>query len=212
MSTRRVCAYCGQGSKLTNEHIFPECFQKTFQPITPTTTPSGEKAISSALEIHDVCARCNSGPLSRLDTYLCELNDLYFSKIVHSGDRIRFRYKFDLLLRMLLKIGYNVARARKWPLGLWEGATQFILGDAPSPEGFHIFLQLMIPTPVEKANRPVSPGTAEVPPLPMSVYPIDVSKLPGLISGFWISIWSYRFFVLREDMQASRSVPTADSF
>ena len=201
-----MCAYCGQGSDLTNEHVFPECFRKTFESITPTKTHTGEKAILSALEIRDVCARCNSGPLSRLDTYLCELNDLYFSKIVHAGDRIRFRYESDLLLRMLLKIGYNVARARKWPLGLWQGATQFILGDAPSPEGFHIFLQLMIPTPVEKANRPVSPGTTEVPPLPMSVYPIDVSNLPGLIAGFWVSIWSYRFFVLREDMQASRSV------
>jgi len=201
-----VCAYCGQGADLTSEHVFPECFRKTFESITPTKTPTGEKAILSALVIRDVCARCNSGPLSRLDTYLCELNDLYFSKIVHAGGRIRFQYELDLLLRMLLKISYNVARVRKWPLGLWQGATQFILGSAPSPPGFHIFLQLMIPTPVEKANRPVSPGTTEVPPLPMSVYPLDVSNLPGLISGFWMSVWSYRFFVLREDMLASRSV------
>lgn len=205
MSTGRVCAYCGSGSDLTNEHVFPECFQKTFQPITPTRTPSGEKAISSALEIHDVCARCNSGPLSSLDTYLCELNDLYFSKIVHAGDRVRFHYEYDLLLRMLLKIGYNVARARKWPLGHWQGTTHFMLGNNPSSEDFHMLLQLMIPTPVRKANRPVSPGTTEVPPWPMSVYFIDVNNLPGLISGYWLSIWSYRFFVLREDTTVPRS-------
>ncbi|PYU42077.1 MAG: hypothetical protein DMG54_17460 [Acidobacteria bacterium] len=86
MRKGRVCAYCGEGSQLTNEHVFPNCFQKTFEPITPTKTPTGEKAILSALEIHDVCARCNNGPLSRLDAYLCELNDLYFSTIAHAGD------------------------------------------------------------------------------------------------------------------------------
>lgn len=206
MGRGRTCAYCGAGTELTKEHVFPDCFQKTFEPITPTKTPTGERAILSALEIRDVCAPCNNGPLSRLDAYLCELNDMYFSKIVHAGDRIRLRYDFDLLLRMLLKIGYNVARARKWPAGHWQDATQYILGNAPCPAGFHIYLQLMIPTPAVKTNRPLSPGTTEVPPWPMSVYPIHVSNFPGLISGSWVSVWSYRFFLLREDVQAPRSV------
>jgi hypothetical protein len=207
VSARRVCAYCNEESVLTNEHVFPECFRKTFEAIiTPTKTPTGEKAILSALEIRDVCARCNHGPLSCLDTYLCEINDLYFSKIVHPGDRIRFQFDFDVLLRMLLKIGYNVARARKWPLENWHETTQFILGNGPCPEGFHIFLQLTVPTPVEKVHRPVSPSTTEVPPLPMSVYLMGVSNLPGLISGFWVSVWSYRFFVLRENTLVPRRV------
>jgi hypothetical protein len=205
MGEGRACAYCGGRQELTNEHVFPDCFQRTFEPITPAKTPTGEKVILSALEIHDVCARCNNGPLSRLDNYLCELNGLYFSKIVRAGDCIRFQYDFDLLLRMLLKIGYNVARARKWSLGLWDEATQYILGDASCPVGFHVFLQLMIPTPTEKTDRSVSSGTAEVPPWPMSVYPIDMKHFPGLISGSWLSVWSYRFFVLREDTQAPRS-------
>ena len=206
MNTGRTCAYCGQGSELTNEHVFPECFRKTFEPISTAKTPTGEKAILSGLEIHDVCARCNSGPLSQLDTYLCALNDKYYSKIVRPGDRVRFQYDFDLLLRMLLKIGYNVARARKWPLGHWQDATQYILGKTPCPAAFRIFLQLMIPTPVKKTNLPVSSGTAEVPPWPMSVYPIDVSSLPCLMAGSWLSVWSYRFFVLREDKQVPRGV------
>jgi hypothetical protein len=107
---------------------------------------------------------------------------------------------------MLLKIGYNVARARKWPLGHWQDATQYILGKAPCPAGFRVFLQLMIPTPVKKTSLPVSPGTTEVPPWPLSIYPIDLSGLPGLMSGSWVSVWSYRFFILREDVQVSRSV------
>ena len=113
MGKSRVCAYCGEGGVLTKEHVFPGCFQKTFKPITPTRTPDGEKAILSPLEIQDVCARCNNELLSPLDEYLCELNDLYFSKIVRPGDRVRFQYAWDFLLRMLPKIAYNVARARK---------------------------------------------------------------------------------------------------
>ena len=114
--TGRICAYCGQGSNLTSEHVFPECFGKTFEAITTARTSSGEKVILADLKIHDVCVGCNNGPLSQVDTHLCELNDKYFSKIVRPGDHVRFEFDFDQLVRMLLKIGYNVARARKWPL------------------------------------------------------------------------------------------------
>jgi hypothetical protein len=199
MSKSRVCAYCGEEGVLTKEHVFPDCFQKTFEPITPTKTPAGEKAILSALEIQDVCARCNNERLSPLDTYFCDLNDLYFSNIVRPGDRIQFQFDWNLLLRTFLKIAYNVARARKEPTVTWQGITEYIVTGGQCPVDFHIFLQLMIPTPATKANRPLSPGTTEVPPWPMSVYQIDVSRFPGLSSGFWISVWSYRFFVLRED-------------
>jgi hypothetical protein len=206
MNTEKKCAYCGRSSDLTNEHVFPECFRKTFGAISIAKTPSGEKAILSALEIGDVCGTCNSGPLSKLDTYLCALNDKYFSKVIHAGDCVRFEYDVDLLLRMLLKIGYNVARARRWPLGHWEDATPYILGETQRPDGFRVFLQLMIPTPARKTTLPVTPGTDEVPPWPMSVYPIDTSGLPGLASGFWVSVWSYRFFVLREDTRVELRV------
>jgi hypothetical protein len=206
MKKGRACAYCGETGTLTKEHVFPDCFQKTFVPITPARTPVGEKAVLGALKIGDVCARCNNGPLSELDSYLCQLNNLYFSKIVRPGDCIRFQYDFDLLLRMLLKIGYNVARSRTWSLGHWRETQKYILGDVSCPTDFHILLQLMVPTPVEKSNRPVTPGTTEVPPWPMSVYPIEVADLPGLTSGSWTSVWSYRFFILRENMLAPRSL------
>jgi hypothetical protein len=205
MGKRPVCAYCGGEGDLTNEHVFPHCFQKAFEAITPAKTPFGEKAILGALLVGDVCAPCNNERLSSLDAYLCELNDVYFSRIVRPGDCVRFRYDFDLLLRVLLKIGYNVARARKGSLEPWNGATSYILGRSPCPAGLHLLLQLMIPTPIGKTNRPVSPGTTEVPPWPMSVYTIDVSNFHGLRSVYWISIWSYRFFVLQENMEASRS-------
>ena len=99
-------------------------------------------------------------------------------------------------------IGFNVARARKWPSDNWQGVVPYVLGNESFPLGFRVFVQLMIPTPVEKTDLPVTPGTTEVPPWPMSVYIEDVSSFPGLASGFWISVWSYRFFVVREDVQS----------
>src|SRR5215813_1279618 len=127
MSPTGVCAYCGEVRVLTNEHIFPDCFQKTFDGINIAKTPSGDKAIAGGHEIGDVCGCCNNGPLSQLDTYFCALNDQYFSTIVYPADFIRFQFDFDYLLRALLKIGYNVARTRSWPLSNWIDATDYIL-------------------------------------------------------------------------------------
>ncbi len=206
MNTRRRCAYCGQQEDLTNEHIFPECFRKTFEAISLAKTVDGEKAILSALEIGDVCGPCNNGPLSQLDTNLCLLNDKYFSKIVHSGDCVRIEYDADTLLRMLLKIGYNVARVREWPFGYLRNASPYILGKESRPVEFRIFLQLMIPTPAKKTNLPLLPGTKEIPPLPISVYAMDTSDYPGIVAGFWVSIWSYRFIILLEDTEVQRRV------
>jgi hypothetical protein len=62
-----------------------------------------------------------------LDTYFCDLNDLYFSIIVQPGDRIQFQFDWDLLLRTFLKIAYNVARTRKEPIATWQGVTEYIL-------------------------------------------------------------------------------------
>jgi hypothetical protein len=200
----RSCAYCGRISALTNEHVFPECFRKTFEAISIAKTPSGDRAIYSALEIHDVCARCNNGPLSKLDTYLCTLNDNYFSNIVHPGDCVRFEYDFDLLLKMLLKIGFNVARARKWPYRNWADVAKCIVEGEPCPSEFHLFLQLLVPTPIEKTNLPVTDGTTEIPPVPLRSFLTNVSALPGMNLEYAISVWSYRFFILREDAR----VPT----
>jgi hypothetical protein len=184
--------------------MFPECFSKTFDSITTAKTPAGEKAVMSDLEIHDVCRKCNNGPLSGLDAYLCALNDKYFSTIVHSGDCVHFEYDFERLLRVVLKIGFNVARARKWPLANWQDTPQYIRGTATRPSCVRLFLQLTIPTPLKDTNLHFPPEVTEVPPLPMRAYLMNLVNLPGVVGGYMLSVWSYRFFVLREDIRASR--------
>jgi hypothetical protein len=201
VNSSRTCAYCDVGTDLTNEHILPNTYHKfAGNSIDIVKTPSGDKAVSSAQKIGDVCAACNNGPLSRLDSYLAELIETYFSKIVHSGDQIRFHYEFDPLLKLLLKILFNVARTRNWPLQTFQNCKRYILGkEKLGTSGFRIFLQLLIPTPVAKTELPVTPGTKEIPPLPWHTELYDVGGLAGLVFACSISFRSYRFFVLKED-------------
>jgi hypothetical protein len=200
LSTGRSCAYCDVTGDLTNEHVVPDFYHKAFgQTISIVKTQTEEKAISNPQEIGDVCANCNNVVLSGLDSYLAALTDKYFSTIVRPGDEVRFEYDFDVLLRVLLKVAYNVARTRNWPIAVFQEARGFILGEKPPPSGFQVFLQLLIPTPVRKAHLPVTPGTTEVPPLPWRADLYDVSGFPGLTFAGSLSFMSYRFFILREN-------------
>jgi hypothetical protein len=207
MGTGRRCAYCDATGDLTNEHVIPDFYHNAFgETISIVKTQTEEKAISSPQEIKDVCANCNNVVLSRLDSYLADLTKKYFSTIVQPGDRVRFEYDFDFLLRALLKVAYNVARTRNWPIAVFQEAREFILGKSLAPQGFRIFLQLLTPTPIRKTHLPVTPGTKEVPPLPWRADLYDVSGFPGLVFAGSLSFMSYRFFVLREDEKVPGNV------
>lgn len=207
MGAGRKCAYCDKTKDLTNEHVVPDFYHKTFgETISTVKTHTEEKAISNPQEIGDVCANCNNVALSRLDDYLAALTKKYFSTIVHAGDHVRFEYDFDLLLRALLKVAYNVARTRGWPTDVFQQAREFILGQKPRPSGFRVFLQLLVPTPARKTNLPLTPGTTEVPPLPWRADLYDVSGFPGLAFACSVSFMSYRFFILRENEKVPANV------
>jgi hypothetical protein len=207
MGTGRRCAYCDATGDLTNEHVVPDFYHKAFgETISIVKTQTEEKAVSNPQEIGDVCANCNNVVLSRLDSYLAALADKFFSTIVQPGDRVRFEYDFDLLFRVLLKVAYNVARTRNWPIAIFQEAREFVLGEKPHPSGFRMFLQLLIPTPVRKTHLPVTPGTTDVPPLPWRADLYDVSGLPGLAFACSVSFMSYRFFILREDIKVRAAV------
>lgn len=204
----RVCAYCGSGSDLTNEHLFPECIYERTQGsmISIALTPEGDKAIGGALEIGDVCARCNNEKLSALDAYICELHDRYFKTIVHSGDRVDFRFDFDRLLRWLLKTGYNTARARGWHIKKESTLPQYILGEVARPAGFRVFLQLIIPTPTSSREWKVKPDAAEIPPAPGRIDLLDVSKLAGFNMAYVVSLNSYLFHIFKEVEAVPRKI------
>ena len=134
-----------------------------------------------------------------LDAYVCSLYDRYFRVLVRSGE-IKLEYDFDLLLRWLLKIGYNTARARKWPFTFPEEFKHYVLGRNDRPKGAHVLLQLIIPTRVEPGRIKDHPTTTEVPPIFSRVVLLDVRRLPGFLLAFMVSINSYYFYVLQDDL------------
>jgi len=206
----RVCAYCGSVTDLSNEHLFPKFLHERSQGsmISVARTAVGDKAVSGELTIGDVCKRCNNGPLASLDNYVCDLHDRFFKAIVHSGDRIDFRFDFERLLRWLLKTAYNIARARGGTIESTTDLVDYILNGTNRPKGFRIFLQLIIPTPTSSRVWLNMPNVPEIPPAPARIDFLDVRILVGFNIAFALSLNSYLFHVFKEDNRVPRNIRT----
>jgi hypothetical protein len=102
------CSYCNKQGTLTKEHIWPRSlitkYEKNYNPRI-NAFYKGEAVIK------DVCAICNNVHLSKLDTYLNGLYEKYLQHILLPGDAACIEYDYNLLLRALLKISFNSARA-----------------------------------------------------------------------------------------------------
>ena len=211
LTRARTCAYCGAAGNLTNEHLFPQfLYERTYERsgTVVLTNVSGktEKAVSSEPTIRDVCTVCNSGVLAVLDGYVSELYGRLFQTIVQPGQRIKFDFDFDNLLRWLLKIAYNTARARRWPVSQLAELRNYVLGRQNRPPGAHVLLQLVIPTKVERGSIEGHPDVTEIEPLLNRVIRLDVRQLPGLAQAFTVSLNSYYFHVPLEDLNVDAHV------
>jgi hypothetical protein len=106
----KTCAYCGNESSLTKEHIWPRCLINKYESLL-TYSKRNDALFKGEPTIKDVCAECNNVALSQLDSYLSEIFDHHFARILQPGESTSISYKYDLLIRSLLKISYNSARA-----------------------------------------------------------------------------------------------------
>ena len=106
------CAYCGERSDYTKEHIisssvldlFPECFA--------TIDNARGKAYASDPVVKDVCSVCNNQKLSYIDNYAREFIEQYFV-VDYSEDAILdFQYNYVLLQKVLLKYAFNDLRSQ----------------------------------------------------------------------------------------------------
>ena len=87
------CAYCGERSDYTKEHIisssvldlFPECFA--------TIDNARGKAYASDPVVKDVCSVCNNQKLSYIDNYAREFIEQYF--VVDYSETHRFSQKMS---------------------------------------------------------------------------------------------------------------------
>lgn len=124
----RTCAFCGKSGNLTREHIWPKgIINRVDYRIRRT---GRGKVISGELTIGDVCGKCNNGPLSILDTYICKLYDEYFHQFRDKGSVVEFQYDWWQLGNWFLKASFNAARAagNKTDISILSRTTDFALG------------------------------------------------------------------------------------
>jgi hypothetical protein len=203
----RSCAYCNEKSDLTLEHILPhfietrEAERGHGKSITNIKTQGQEKPVQSEPTIGDVCRTCNNGFLAELDGYGAELYDKFFKSIPRPGEKIRFAYDFDQLLRWLLKLAYNTGRSRGWSSDLLQplrNALPYIKDEAGRPNIMEVFLQLVVParlSPKEKMRVEQKTGQ-KMDELPPEFRRITVFVQKGLIAGYRIALNGYYFHIL----------------
>ena len=143
-----ACAYCRKPSPLTKEHIWPRWVNKRESSYVMRFSARAKKVFSGDLVVSDVCAACNNGPLSALDAEAERLHERYFAKILGPEDRISFEYDHDNLVRWLLKVSFNSARATGQDVGFHLPLANYMLGEATKPEFVSVTLDGVAPSVV----------------------------------------------------------------
>lgn len=193
----RVCAYCGSAGGLTREHQWPKGIIARAG-VNSSYFGKHQKYIDAELTIKDVCAVCNNGPLSSLDAYACALFDAQFSRQAVRRETRVFLYDYSLLLRWLLKISFNVARANDSDGPVLAPFTGYMLAGGAAPENIQVRLELIYPS-LNPAWTPGASSTMKTIPaktircarilMPGSPLPEATLRLVALHSYyFWIAV------------------------
>lgn len=107
----RACAFCGEQKNLSREHIFPNGVIRKFECGMLSYSDKSDKIFKADLVIKDVCKSCNNGTLSELDSSFVQLYEDFIRTPLLPGSNAEFNFDYNLLLRELLKISFNSARA-----------------------------------------------------------------------------------------------------
>lgn len=155
LGKQKNCAYCKSTTNLTKEHIFPSAIIKSFNIELLSMTDKSDYHFKGDPVIGDVCAECNNGILSQLDAHFVTCFKNQMLTPLKPGDEITFEYEYeyDLLLRELLKISYNSARASNGGYNAratLEKYIPFIITDNKKTDG--IILSLLIVTSANRIN------------------------------------------------------------
>ena len=105
-----ACAFCSKSGVQTREHIWPKWLHDAGN-YSLKYHRGPDKVIPSEHVIRDVCQECNNGQLSALDAYGKTLHHRYFGKDYQTLKNVTFTYDYQQLVKWLLKIAYNSARA-----------------------------------------------------------------------------------------------------
>lgn len=125
------CAYCGELTTGTKEHIvsssvldlFPECYL--------TFDTERNKIHQADPMVKDVCAECNNHRLSYIDKYAKEFIETYFTKQYTEDERIEIEYDYAMVQKMLLKYAFNDLRSHHQDTSFFDDSIiSFLLDDA----------------------------------------------------------------------------------
>lgn len=140
------CIYCERNNLLTNEHVLPRwLYQYTESQNIQLLQASPDKLLKVQQTIKDVCQQCNNGVLSELDNYAKEKYENFFSNFVFNNQTVTFEYDYDLLVRWLLKVSFNSARANGGDYDSFLEYRDYILTGNNRPPRMTVFLQLITP-------------------------------------------------------------------
>ena len=151
-ASKRKCGFCSSIDDLTREHIFPNSVLKRYEDMLSINDKS-DKAFKADLVVKDVCGTCNNGVLSDLDSKFIALFDKYMHIPALPGDSVEFEYDYNDLLRELLKISYNSARASSDGIKAIKALRKYvpyILGKVNAADD--VMLRLQIVTSSKKLN------------------------------------------------------------
>lgn len=152
------CAYCNTLCEPTREHVVPAWFIKaagsnhleTFNARSPTGHIRGD------LVIKDVCASCNNVLLGDLDAYGQQMFKEFFQHPVYYGESVLFECDRSRLLRWLLKLCFNSARAQNADVTVLRKYRCAILGSDTVDDGIPLFAHVIAPT--DCSTFPASPA------------------------------------------------------
>lgn len=197
----KECAYCDEPSTPTKEHIWPAGILRQKGAPNFALTPGGERFYEGEPQIKDVCADCNNNKLSTLDAYLGDSYSRQFSNKIAFREPTNFSYKYDLLLRSLLKIAYNSHRANndKSQIALFSKIKEYILRGSSRPQA-DIRLQIVTESKVAIGGEEIIYAPDQLRSVMLNLDPNNPTKIISRL----IVLNSYWFFVTVDPESAGR--------
>ncbi len=151
-----TCAYCGTTGKCTREHILPRFLYDHVDVAAlggiDAWNESTQSRVGGQHAIKDVCPQCNNGPLSELDAYgksFLRSNGLLAPLYVSS---LTVEYDYHLLLRWLLKLVFNSARASSQADHPVAPLARYIAAGSGAPGSKHVFVLVELLKPYKHIN------------------------------------------------------------
>lgn len=111
--------------------------------------------VQGDLIVKDVCETCNNRTLAGLDGYGKELFDRYFHAPVYEGEAVAFEYDGDRLLRWLLKLSYNSARAQNADARVLRDFRAIVMGRSPFNNRIRCWLHLVTASCFDAASQSI---------------------------------------------------------